>query len=74
MLDLTAKYYPREVYSINESVTMENMRKYDRNIDKWYQTAEKMFPNFYKMRLGSPEKIAAEKAVNEACGFKRGDF
>jgi hypothetical protein len=32
MLDLTSKYYPREVYSINENITRENMRKYDENI------------------------------------------
>lgn len=41
MLDLNSKYYPRDVYSHNESITRENMRKYDEKRNKWYNMAEK---------------------------------
>lgn len=72
MLDLTSKYYPREVYSINENITRENMRKYDENINKWYDVAEKLYPNFYKM--SREEKAIAEKAIDQTVGFCRGTF
>ena len=72
MLDLTAKYYPREVYSINENVTRENMRKYDENINEWYDLAEKLYPNFY--RLPREEKEKAAKNVDQTIGFCRGTF
>ena len=39
MLNLTANYYPREVFHPREDVTRENMRRYDANINKWYDTA-----------------------------------
>lgn len=72
MLDLNSRYYPREVFHINENVTRENMRKYDENIEKWYDIAEKLFPDFYKLK--GKEKEIAENRINEIAGFRRGDF
>lgn len=72
MLDLTANYYPREVFHPREDVTRENMRRYDANINKWYDTAEKMYPNFYALK--GAEKAAAAAEVDRAAGYTRGTF
>ena len=69
MLDLNSKYYPRDVYSHNENITRENMRKYDEKRNKWYDMAEKMYPNFYKMRRNSNEKIQAIESINKIMGY-----
>ena len=72
MLDLTSRYYPREVFHINENITRENMRKYDENIEKWYDIAEKYYADFYKLK-GKEKEIAVAR-INEIAGFCRGDF
>lgn len=72
MLDLTANYYPREVYAPREDITRENMRRYDANIDKWYDTAERLYPNFYALKGAEKEAAAAE--IDRAAGFTRGTF
>ena len=60
------------MYNPREDITQENMRRYDANINKWYDTAEKLFPNFYKLR--GAEKAAATAEVDRAAGFTRGTF
>ena len=34
-------YYPKNVFSIREDVTRENMRKYDQRLEKYYAEREK---------------------------------
>lgn len=72
MIDLNSRYYPREVYNRREDVTRENMRRYDANIKKWYDTAERLYSNFYKLK--GAEKAAAAAEVDRAAGFTRGTF
>lgn len=72
MIDLNSSYYPREVYHPREDITRENMRRYDANINKWYDIAEKMYSNFYALK--GAEKAAAAAEVDRAAGFTRGTF
>lgn len=60
-------YYPRECFSINEIATQNAKREYDMKRKLWYDTAEKMFPNYYKTNLR--ERQPMRKAVDEAVGF-----
>lgn len=59
--------YPKECFSINEFATQNAKREYDMKRKLWYDTAEKMFPNFYKTNLR--ERQSMRKAVDEAVGF-----
>lgn len=59
--------YPRELFSINEDQTRRNLREYDRKRDKWYETAEQLFPNYYSLPLR--ERMEAWKKIDAACGY-----
>lgn len=72
MIDLNSSYYPREVYNPREDITRENMRRYDANINKWYDIAEALYPNFYALKGAEKEAAAAE--IDRAAGFTRGTF
>lgn len=72
MIDINAKYYPREVYHPREDITRENMRRYDENINKWYDIAESLFSNFYALKGAEKEAAAAE--VDRVAGYTRGTF
>lgn len=61
------KYYPRELFSINEDQTRRNLREYDRKREKWYKTAEELFPNFYKLSIR--ERMEARPRIDAAAGF-----
>lgn len=59
--------YPRELFSINEDQTRRNIREYDRKREKWYKTAEQLFPNYYKLTLR--ERMEARAKIEAACGY-----
>ena len=44
-------YYPRELFSINETQTRKNLREYDRRREAWYKKAEEMFPDYFKANV-----------------------
>ena len=67
MLDLRSKYYPKEVYNINENITRENMRKYDKMRDNWYNKALELFPDYFKR--GLRERLEIGKEVDKAVGY-----
>ena len=60
-------YYPKELFSINETVTAENIRQYDRARDEWYRAAEKLFPDYHKMNLR--EKMEKREEINNYVGY-----
>lgn len=64
--------YPRWVYHINEDVTRQNKARYDQMINKWYDKAEEMFPDFYQ--LDREHKKAAAEQVDKAIGYSRRDI
>lgn len=61
------RYYPPELFSINEDQTRRNIREYDRKREKWYKTAEQLFPNYYTMPIR--ERAAARQQIDAAAGF-----
>ena len=67
MLDLRSKYYPKEVYNINENITRENMRKYDKMRDNWYNKALELFPDYFKR--GLRERLEIGKEIDKVVGY-----
>lgn len=63
--------YPTWVYAWSNQQTDKNKRIYDKVIDNWYDEAEKLYPNFYK--LSGKEKKDAEMEVNKVVGYSRTD-
>lgn len=61
-------YYPRECFSIRKDVTENSKREYDMKRKLWYDTMEKMFPNYYQMSLR--ERQPMREAVNKVLGFR----
>lgn len=61
------RYYPPELFSINEDRTRRNIREYDRKREKWYKTAEQLFPNYYSLPIR--ERAAARATIDAAAGF-----
>lgn len=59
--------YPSWVYSNREDITAANMKKYDRMKKKWYETAEKLFPDYHKMNLR--ERLAVQDQIDKAVGY-----
>ena len=62
------KYYPAYVFNINEDITRENMRKYDRNKKRYYDYIEEHYPNYYELPMR--ERMEIRDAVSEKLGFK----
>lgn len=60
-------YYPKSVYCANETITRNNMKEYNVKRKIWYDTAEKLYPNYYQM--GLKERLKAIAHINETCGF-----
>lgn len=48
--------YPREIFSINETITRNNMREYDRMLDKMH-TAQKQEEKRLGRRMTFKERI-----------------
>jgi hypothetical protein len=61
-------YYPKWCFVANETITRNNMKKYDEMREKWYKKALELYPNYYEMNRR--EKLKIEDEVNEAVGFK----
>lgn len=61
------RFYPPELFSINENQTRRNIREYDRKYNLWHQTAERLYPNYHKMPIR--ERIAARATIDAAAGF-----
>lgn len=61
------RYYPPELFSVNEDQTRRNIREYDRKYNLWHQTAERLYPNYYTMPIR--ERIAARATIDAATGF-----
>lgn len=62
------KYYPAYVFNINEDITRENMRAYDKKKKKYYDYIEENYPNYYELPLRERWKI--QDIVSEKLGFK----
>lgn len=60
-------YYPKELFSINETQTQRNMAEYEQKQKKWYEAAEKLFPNYFRMNL--KERIKIRQAINDYVGY-----
>lgn len=58
-------WYPKEVYSINETVTRENMRKYDLRQQRLYDLCLEIEPDYYKLDFKARREIRmqAEKEL-----------
>lgn len=54
-----AKWYPKEVYSIREDVTRENMRQYDLRQERILNAVLRIAPDYYS--LPWRERIAIRK-------------
>ena len=52
--------YPKELFVINETLTKENMSKYDGYITKLYDTIEAEHPNYYSLTRQEKNIIRAE--------------
>lgn len=59
--------YPSWVFCIREDVTAANMKKYDQMKKKWYETAEKLFPDYWK--LGFKDRYALKAEIDAAVGY-----
>lgn len=59
--------YPKELFSINESATAENIRQYDRKREEWYRAAEKLFPDYFKMNLR--QRMEKREEINNYVGY-----
>lgn len=59
--------YPSWVYSIREDITAANMKKYDRMKEKWYDTAERLYPDYFKRSF--KERLLLKAEIDKAAGF-----
>lgn len=62
------KYYPKELFSINETLTMLNLAEYDRKRENWYKAAEELFPDYFKM--GLRERLEKQEIINSYVGYR----
>lgn len=60
-------YYPKECFSINEIVTRNAKREYDRKKKLWYKKAEELCPNYWNMNI--KERAKLRDAISEKVGF-----
>ena len=62
-------YYPppRELFSIDETQTRRNLEEWERKVDRWYQKAEELFPNYHSMKVR--ERLAVRNEIDEAVGY-----
>ena len=63
-------YYPKELFCINESVTRENMRKYDQMMDKMY-AARKAEEGKLGRRMTLKERYEFNKVFEKTYDLKR---
>ena len=60
-------YYPKECFTANEAVTRVRMKEYERKVDKWYEMATSLYPNYFEMDL--KERLRARRVINETIGY-----
>lgn len=60
-------YYPKELFSINETLTRHNLEEYDRKRENWYKAAEELFPTYFKM--GLRERLEKQEIINSYIGY-----
>lgn len=60
-------YYPKECFGINETITRQRKKEYEQRVDKWYEVAESIFPNYFKMDF--KERLKARAVVNNTVGY-----
>ena len=61
-------YYPRECFGINETVTENAKREYDMKRKLWYDTAIKMYPNYFEIDI--KERMKIREIINDSVGFR----
>lgn len=59
--------YPKELFSIREDATRNNLADYDRKRQAWYDAAEKLFPDYFKRGLRN--RLALRETINEYVGY-----
>lgn len=64
-------YYPKELFSINENVTRNNMRKYDQMMDKMY-VARKAEEKKLGRRMTLKERYEFNKAFERRNDYADG--
>ena len=52
--------YPKELFSINETVTKENLRQYEERKNLIYKKCEEIDPDFWKLPFRERMKIKAK--------------
>ncbi len=60
--------YPRWVYSINELVTTNNMRKYDDMKAKWEAKRDELYPNYFNEPFH--ERIKISQIIDNIMGYR----
>lgn len=61
-------FYPRELFSIRQDQTQRNLGNYDRMVANWYDAAEKLFPDYFKM--GLRERMEKRKIISDYVGYE----
>ncbi len=61
-------YYPKSVYSINETVTRARMKEYDKRQREIEKMCEEICPEYHKLNLLERRKVweQAEEAYEES--------
>jgi len=59
--------YPKEIFTINQDQTRRNRAEYERKKEKWYQAAEKLYPDYFSRSLAERHRL--RKIINESVGF-----
>ena len=60
-------FYPKEVFSINESKTAVAKNEYENKQKIWYQKALELYPDYYKKSL--KERAGLRKIIDDSIGF-----
>ena len=64
---VVGRYYPHELFSINEAATRRNLEAYDRKYDNWHKKLDEMFPDYHG--AGPRERMRMRGAVDAAMGY-----
>lgn len=59
--------YPKWVYDQKIDVTLENKRQYEKMVEKWYEKALEIYPDWYE--IGLVEKSKLIKEINQIMGY-----
>lgn len=59
--------YPKELFSIREDATRNNLAEHDRKRQAWYDAAEKLYPDYFKRELR--DRLALRETINKYVGY-----